>query len=82
VRYILDSLVQTNEKNNSMRHHKSVNMNITDIAASFTLIEEYYVVLERVNTFSLMHRGYGIKKCFLLPSNIHSTGLQNRYKLI
>ena len=61
-------------------------MNVTDIAASFTLIEEYYVVLERVNTFSLMHRGYGIsygiKKCFLLPSNIHSTGLQNRYKLI
>jgi hypothetical protein len=65
-----------------MRHHKSVNINVTDIAASFTLIEEYYVVLEVVNTFSLMHRCYGIKKCFLLPSNIHSTGLQNRYKLI
>jgi hypothetical protein len=51
VRYILDSLLQTNEKNDSMRHHKSVNINVTDIASSFTLIEEYYVVLELVINF-------------------------------
>jgi hypothetical protein len=51
VRYILDSLLQTNEKNDSMRHHKLVNINVTDIAPSFTLIEEYYVVLELVINF-------------------------------